>query len=216
MIHDRSIDMSAIPFTVLTAASWAVTGVAILLTAGRFWIRCTIIRRLSWDDAAHLLGLLLLIAQVSIVTGAASMVYEISYNNYDLERDGRFEAEHRLFVHLNVAGILISWCCLYAIKISFLMLYHRIFQISDRFIQAWWTVLAIVFLSFWVLVAGCLTECGSPSDIGDYSKFSWSDTSQVPIPKLKTARKMQLSFNGASTDDTCHLYLCRERRFRLG
>ena len=169
--------MSAISFTVLAAVSCAFTGLAMLLTAGRFWIRCKIIRRLSWDDAAHLLGLLLLIAQVSIVTGAASMIYEISY--YESEKNGRFDAEHPLFVRLNVAGILISWCCLYAIKISFLLLYHRIFQISERFIQAWWTVLGIIFLTFWVLIAGCLTECGSPSALGHYGKFAWSDIFQV-------------------------------------
>ena len=160
--------MSAISFTILTAVSWAFTGLAVLLTAGRFWIRCKIIRRLSWDDAAHLLGLLLLIAQVSVVTGAASMIYQIS--NDVPEDDGRFEAEHLLFVRLNVAGILIMWCCLNAIKMSFLLLYHRIFQISDKFIQAWWAVLGVVFLTFWVLVAASLTECGSPSDLGHFGK----------------------------------------------
>lgn len=160
--------MSAISFTVLTAVSWAFTGLAALLTATRFWIRCKIIRKFSWDDAAHLLGLLLLIAQVSIVTGAASMIYQIS--NYASEDDGRFEAEHLLFVRLNTAGILVSWCCLYAVKMSFLLLYHRIFKISGRFIQAWWAVLGLVFLTFWILVAGSLTECGSPSDLGHFGK----------------------------------------------
>lgn len=106
------------------------------------------------------------------------MIYKISYD--ESEDDGRFEAkQHLLFGRLNVAGILISWCCLYAVKMSFLLLYHRIFQISDRFIQAWWIVLGIVFLTFWVLVAGCLTECGSPSALGHYGKSSWSDIPQI-------------------------------------
>lgn len=156
--------MSAISFTFLTEISWAFTGLAILLTAGRFWIRCKIIRRLSWDDAAHLLGLLLLITQVSIMTGAAYMVY--LNTSYHSEEDGRFEAEHLMFVRLNVAGILVTWCCLYAVKMSFLLLYHRIFQISEKFIQAWWIVLGIVFTTFWILVAGSLTTCGSPSALG--------------------------------------------------
>lgn len=153
--------MAVISFSVLTAVSWVFTGLAILLTAGRFWIRCKIIRRLSWDDAAHLMGLLLLIAQVSIVSGAASMIYRIANNK--AEDDGHYEAQHSLFIRLNVAAILVTWFCLYAIKMAFLLLYHRIFQISEKFIRAWWIVLAIVVLTFWILVAGSLTECGSPS-----------------------------------------------------
>lgn len=183
--------MSAISFTILTAVSWAFTSLAVLLTAGRFWIRCKIIRRLSWDDAAHLLGLLLLIAQVSIVTGAASMIYQIS--NYESEDDGRFEAEHLLFVRLNIAGILFTWCCLYAVKMSFLLLYHRIFQISDRFIQASWAVLGIVFLTFWVLVAGSLTECGSPSSLGNFGK---SDVFGIP-PQVAICRTEKGQTNAA-------------------
>ncbi|CAF9930985.1 MAG: hypothetical protein ALECFALPRED_004773 [Alectoria fallacina] len=153
--------MSAISFKILAAVSWVFTGVAILLTAGRYWIRCKIIKRLSWDDAAHLLALLLLVAQISIVSGAASMIYQIA--NYETGDDEHYQAKHSLFVRLNIAGILITWCCLYAVKISFLLLYHRIFRISEKFIQAWWMVLGIVVLTFWILVGGSLTECGSPS-----------------------------------------------------
>ena len=164
--------MSAISFQVLIAVSWTFTGLAILLTAGRFWIRCKIIRRLSWDDAAHLLGLLLLVTQVSIVSGAASMIYRAS--GYEAGDDSHYKAEHLRFVRLDVAGILITWCCLYAIKLSFLLLYHRIFQISQNFITAWWIVLGIVVLTFWILIAGSLTECGSPSALGNVGMSSLS------------------------------------------
>ena len=152
--------MAAISYEVLMAISWSFTALAILLSAGRFGIRCKIIRCLSWDDAAHLLGLLLLIAQISVVSKAASIMYRLARK--EEEDDGRYEADHQLFIRLNVAGIFITWFCLYAIKISFLLLYRRIFQISTRFIQAWWIVLGVVFLTFWVLIAGSLTECGSP------------------------------------------------------
>ena len=151
-------------FSTLTAVSWIFTGLAVLLTAGRFWIRCKIIRRLSWDDAAHLLGLLLLVAQVSIVSGAAQMIYQVSF--FETGDDGNYEAEHLLFVRLNIAGVLLTWCCLYAVKLSFMLLYHHIFQISKNFIRAWWIVLGIIVLTFWFLVAGSLTECGSPADFG--------------------------------------------------
>lgn len=138
------------------AVSWAFAALAVVLTGGRFWTRCTIIKALSWDDAVHMLALLLLLAQVSIISGAASMVYH-------LLEDGKDGRDMSLFFRLNVAATLITWCCLYAIKISFLLLYRRIFQVSERFIQAWWIVFAIVIVTFWSLVAGVLTECGSPS-----------------------------------------------------
>lgn len=164
--------MSAISFKTLIAVSWAFTGLAILLSAGRFWIRCKIIKRLSWDDAAHLLGLLILVAQVSIVTWSASITYQIV--NYDTVDDTRLKIGNLLC--LEVAGVLVTsvlttWLCLYAIKLSFLLLYHRIFQISQKFIRAWWIVLGIVFLTFCVVIAGSLTQCGSPSDLDNVGMF---------------------------------------------
>lgn len=185
------------------AVSWVFTALAIVLTAGRFWIRCKIIRRLSWDDAAHLLGLLLLVAQVSIVSGAASMIYRTP--NFGVGEDGNSEAEYLLFVRLNVAGMLVTWCCLYAVKLSFLLLYHRIFQISVKFIQAWWIVLGIVFLTFWILVAGSLTECGSPSALGHVGTSRSSEHPQVTSSILIATRELSRSLNGASADSACHL-----------
>ena len=131
--------MSAISFKLLAAVSWAFTGLAILLTAARFWIRCKIIRKLSWEDAAHLLALLLLVAQSSIVSGVASMIHQFA--NSEAGDDENYQGKHLLFVRVNIVGILITWCCLYAVKISFLLLYHRIFRISEKFIQTWWIVL---------------------------------------------------------------------------
>lgn len=167
--------MSAISFKVLTAISWTFTGLAILLTGGRYWIRYKIVKRLSWEDAAHLMGLLLLIAQVSTVSWAASFIYRNA--NLEAGDDGddiQFEVEHLQFVRLNVATVLITWCCLYAIKLSFLLLYYHIFQISKTFIRAWWTVLAIVILTFGILIAGSITQCGSPlalEHVGTFSTF---------------------------------------------
>ena len=81
--------------------------------------------------------------------------------------DLRYEATHLLFFRLNTAGVLLTWLCLYAIKLSFLLFYRRIFQISRGFMQAWWVVLVIVVLTFWILIAGSITQCGSPSTLED-------------------------------------------------
>ena len=89
------------------------------------------------------------------------MIYRIV--NVKVGDASHYETQHLLFIRLNFAAILVTWFCLYAIKMSFLLLYHRIFQISGNFIRAWWIVLVTVVLTFWILVAGSLTLCGSPS-----------------------------------------------------
>jgi len=143
--------------TILQGVSWAFAGLAFILTGGRFWIRCTIIKKLSWDDAVHLLALLLLLAQIAIVSGATTVIYHpANLTQKDLS----------FYLRLDIAGVFISWCCFYAVKISFMLLYRRLFQISERFMKAWWIVMAIVFLTFWPLIVGILTECGSPSALG--------------------------------------------------
>ena len=162
--------MSAISYNVLTAVSWAFTGLAVLLTVGRFSIRCKIIKKTSWDDAAHLFGLLFLVAQVSIVSSAATMVYRSVTDESEADKDGN--AESPLFIRLNTASFLITWFCLYAIKMSFLLLYHRLFQISRTFIQAWWIVLGTVLLTFCILIAGSITQCGSPLALENVGTFS--------------------------------------------
>ena len=146
--------------------SWAFTGVALLLTAGRYWIRSTIIRRIGWDDAAHLLGVMLLVSQVSIVTSATSMMYRLG----DDDTNGTAR-EVNLFYHLDLAATLIAWFCLWAIKLSFLLLYRRIFQVSVWFTRAWWVVAAFVGLTFWTLIAGSITQCGHVGHIESAGEF---------------------------------------------
>ena len=77
-----------------------------------------------------------------------------------------------LILRLNVAAILFSWCCLYAVKVSFLLLYRQIFQVSEGFIRAWWITFIAVFATFWILFAGTLTKCGAASDLGDIGRIS--------------------------------------------
>ena len=161
------LSTAAFSLITLQALSWAFTCLALMLTAGRFWIRSAIIRKLCWDDATHFLSLLFLLAQVSIVTGAASMVYQLS------DMNGGYTTENKisLFFRLDVAGVISAWCCLYAVKASFLLLYRHIFQISKTFTRAWWITSIFVFLTFWALFAGALTQCGSPSSLDNIGEL---------------------------------------------
>jgi len=112
------------------ALSWLFTGLAFALTIGRFYGRARII---YWDDAAHLLGLTLLLAQVSIVSSSASIMHQLgAYNAGAITRK-----QVSLSFSLDLAGILVSWCCLFSIKAAFLLLYRHIFQVSKAFTRAW-------------------------------------------------------------------------------
>lgn len=166
----------------LQAVSWSFTGLAVMLTGGRLWIRFTVIRRLSWDDGAHMLGLLLLLAQIAIVSGASPLMYRL-LENPDIE-----SAPHRDirdFIRLNAAAVFVSWCCLYAVKISFMLLYRQIFQVSQVFIRAWWTVLIFIVLTFWVLIAGFITGCGRPSALYNHGKSCMG----IPVTPRLTQKK---------------------------
>lgn len=140
--------------------SWSFTGVAVLLTAGRLWIRLKIIRKYGWDDTVHLIALLLLLAQISIITGAAPLMFQLFESATDPNQS---EPNTTLLARLNIAVLPITWSCLYAVKIAFLLLYRIIFHVSTTFIRAWWMVLAFVLLSHGVVVVSSLVICGSLS-----------------------------------------------------
>ena len=144
------------------ALSWLFAALSVFLTVGRFWIRISIIRSLSWDDAVHLLGLLFLLAQISIVTAAASMMYDL--DEYDVNPTGE---QITLLFHLDVAGLVMTWSCVYAVKAAFLLLYRRIFHISKAFTRVWWITSIYVLVTFGVLLVGSLTQCGSAPELGD-------------------------------------------------
>lgn len=132
-----------------------------LLTVGRQWIRSRILRRFDWNDAAHLAALLLLLAQVSTISGAAPLVYRINKSILNNDPLNLFDLA-RLF-QLNLAVTLITWSCLYAVKLAFLLFYRTIFNISTQFNRAWWTVLAFVILSYCALIISSFMRCGGPS-----------------------------------------------------
>ena len=163
--------MSEISLQVLIGISWTFTALAIVLTACRLWIRSKIIKRVSWDDAAHVLGLLFLVAQVSVVHVAACMLYQSL--DHPAGDNSDYPAGHPLFIRLNTASTLLTWFCLYAIKLSFLLLYYHIFQVSRIFIRAWWMVLGTVVITFLISIAGTIIQCGSPLRLEDFGTCSW-------------------------------------------
>lgn len=80
------------------------TGLAFALTIGRLYVRARIIKSVYWDDAAHLLGLTLLLAQVSIVSSSTSIMHQLgAYKAGAITRK-----QVSLSFSLDLAGILVS------------------------------------------------------------------------------------------------------------
>jgi len=183
------------------AVSCVFTGLAVLLTIGRLWIRYRIIRSPYWDDIAHVLALLLLIAQVSIISSAGPLIYQL----LKLET-GKTQKQPNtgLYIRLDVAAILFAWSCLFAVKIAFLLFYRHLFQVSRRFIQSWWIVFIIVALTYCILITGSLTECGSPSDLGDVGMY-FRLFAIFPKAQLTVCSKMRFSLHGSTTRNFHHL-----------
>ncbi|KAL6720640.1 hypothetical protein ACLMJK_002565 [Lecanora helva] len=138
------------------------------------------------------------------------MVYELLSGDQPISR-----AKASLFFRLNEAGTVMAWSCLYAVKVSFLLLYRHIFQISKAFVRAWWITTVFVFATFWITIAGAVTDtlidedlCKTPSVIKrqrDFVIYSCvlnvaSDLTTMALPmamlkglKLRTSAKIGLA-----------------------
>ena len=131
----------------------------------RYWIRSNILKALHWDDAAHLLGLLCLLAQVSMNTAGDVAGTHAQWDvDYDGDDSARWEKLVSFSTRANFAANLLTWCCLYSIKAAFLLLYRQIFHISKPFMRVWWIVSIVVFATWCVLFVGSLVQCGDISN----------------------------------------------------
>ena len=51
------------------------------------------------------------------------------------------------------------------------MLYRFLFQSSKLFKKAWWVVLALTIVTFWIPIAGVLSTCAGAVTVADYSQL---------------------------------------------
>ncbi|KAK4209025.1 hypothetical protein QBC37DRAFT_475741 [Rhypophila decipiens] len=153
------------PATVISVYS-VFTGVAILLTALRFWVRLSyspdpyLRRRLYWDDWFVILGLSVLCACTGIqfwnaTHGAAGEAVSAA------TKDAQALVEHKV----DFSMIVIEKIAFGAIKLSLLFLYRRIFVFSGNFrlvnnIFMW--IVAAWAISFFV---ADLLLCGAHPEI---------------------------------------------------
>ena len=73
---------------------------------------------------------------------------------------------------LQITGSFLVWIILWLVKATFLSLYRLMFGVSQSFMRAWWIVCGIIFVLFWVPIAGVLTTCGPTQGIFNFRMLS--------------------------------------------
>lgn len=144
-----------------------MNGLAILLSIGGYIIRLKVLGSFHWDDLTHLIAVLLMTTQSALLTSFADLVRSLeAYSSHKSTKVPNF----RLSLQANVAATMVGSCCLWAVKVTFLILYRLLFGVSTSFLKAWWAVTIFVIATFWATIAGSLIQCGASAshliDIG--------------------------------------------------
>lgn len=154
-----------------TTINWALTGVAGGLSVGRYVIRALYTRRLYWDDGIHMLAFLLLIAH-----GITQQYTDSAKANLQVVLKGTPEASedellgiYKNLYNLNTSNNCLMYMVFWAVKVSFMMFYRFLFDVSATFRKMWWAVLVFTLLSFWVPVAGVIATCNDANTLADYA-----------------------------------------------
>ena len=152
------------------ALLWTLTTIAILLSLGRFAIRYATASRFYWDDASHLLSVLLLIALAGAYT--AGFPYSARTARIGLKEEAApplTDSFYHIYLQYRLVVTLLVFMVLWTVKATFLLFYRLFFEVSRTFIRLWWAAVAFIFASFWVCIGSTFTICGSASDLYDFS-----------------------------------------------
>lgn len=151
------------------ALLWTLTTVAILLSLGRFAIRYATASRFYWDDASHLLSVLLLIALAGAYT--AGFPYSARIARIGLKEEAApplTDPFYHTYLQYRLVVTLLVFMVLWTVKATFLLFYRLLFEVSWTFIRLWWAAVALTFASFWVCIGSTFTICGSASDLYNF------------------------------------------------
>ena len=153
--------------------SWTFTGLAIILSIGRFIIRKRTLGKLLLDDWTHAFALTMLITYMGLYTTLFPLTVIVGLFGAKEAPMPSKEILERFF-RLQFSFQCFFWLVLYAIKFTFLILYRHIFGINKAFVSWWWAVFVYTWLAFWGCFLEALWLCGSPSDLFVLSEYSES------------------------------------------
>ena len=154
----------------LKALLWTLTTLAIILSSGRFAFRYVIASRFYWDDASHLLSVILLIALAAAYT--VGFPYSARIARIGLKQEAApplTDPFYHTYLQTRIVVTLLVFMVLWTVKATFLIFYRLLFEVSRTFMRVWWAAVAFVFASFWVCIASTFTICGSARDLYNFS-----------------------------------------------
>ncbi|KAL9577528.1 MAG: hypothetical protein Q9203_007428 [Teloschistes exilis] len=147
------------------ALLWTLTAIAILLSVGRFTIRYATAGRFYWDDASHLLSVLLLIGLASAYTHGFPYSARIARIGLKKEKAPPLtDPFYHKYLQLRLTVTLLVFMVLWSVKMTFLIFYRLLFDVSRLFIRLWWAAVALTFATFWVCIG---KKCSSPKAMHD-------------------------------------------------
>lgn len=147
---------------------WTLEALCIVLTVGRYYIRYKVRHRFYPDDYLHLAALIWLTISNAFVE-AMFPPARILFDGPPGVKPPTSEVDK--FRKLQTVMSITFYISQFCVKFSFLLFYRELFWVSQRFMRAWWVVATFVFLAFWAIMAGSLTQCGPVSHIVDACKF---------------------------------------------
>lgn len=190
----------------LQALLWTFTAVALVLSAGRFAIRYATASRFFWDDASHLLSILLLVGLAATYTTGFPYSARIARISRHQEKAPPLEDPfYRKYLQLRVVVTLLVFMVLWSVKATFLIFYRLLFDVSRTFIRIWWAVVALTFATFWICIGSTFTLCGSASNLYNFGTHVW--------PRLEKVLKLRYLQRSARRQ---RLYMTSERPTNTG
>ena len=145
-----------------------MTATACALTIGRYVIRYVYAQKLYWDDLAHFIALVTLIAH-----GATNQVTLERKADVAAAVKAQVPADQLLAMYQHLVALdRGNNCLLYLVfwegKVSFLLFYRHLFRTNSRFNVVWWIVLVITVCLVWAPLGGVLKTCAGQSTLEGY------------------------------------------------
>ncbi len=138
----------------LTAILWTGVAVSLCFLAFRGYVRLKIFRRFFLDDILLLSAWLIFLANVILYQVMLPTVYLLIQVYEAVDTEGLaaipedFPAKRDFFFHAYMDSVFVSWCCLWAVKASFLAFFRKLGHNVARQNVLWWCALSITVIGF--------------------------------------------------------------------
>ncbi len=155
------------------ALAWTMCVVDILLTFGRFYIRCRTTQKLHWDDILNGAALVALIGFVATYQVYLPVEYNAELYGLGLSDVAPTEDELNFSLKMTLANVILFWSVIFLVKASFLALYWQLFRVSPAFRKAWWIVTVYTVLSALVILSAEVWRCNDPKNPLNLGTFAY-------------------------------------------